>query len=80
MRGYKIAMTPPYGPVVISIDKYLQEGPIPEGSRLVIPKYSPTKAPQGDEESLAEAARMLVNAEYPVIIAERAARLPPPSA
>jgi acetolactate synthase I/II/III large subunit len=73
-RAYKIAMTPPYGPVVVSIDKYLQEGPIPEGSKLIIPKYSPTKAPQGDEESLAEAARMLVNAEYPVIIAERAAR------
>jgi acetolactate synthase-1/2/3 large subunit len=60
--------------VVISIDKYLQEGPIPEGSKLVIPKYSPTKAPQGDEESVAEAARMLVNAEYPLIIAERVAR------
>ena len=27
MRGYKIAMTPPYGPVVIAIDKYLQERP-----------------------------------------------------
>jgi acetolactate synthase-1/2/3 large subunit len=74
MRGYKVAMTPPYGPVVVSIDKYLQEGPILEGSKLVIPKYSPTKAPQGDEESLAETARMLVNADLPVIIAERAAR------
>ena len=74
MRGYKIAMTPPYGPVVIAADKYMQEGPIPEGSKLVIPKYSPTKAPQGDEESVVEAARMLVNAEFPVIIAERAAR------
>ena len=38
MRAYKIAMTPPYGPVVVSIDKYLQEGPIPEGSKLVIPE------------------------------------------
>ena len=47
MRAYKIAMTPPYGPVVVSIDKYLQENPIPEGANLRIPKYSPTSSAAG---------------------------------
>ena len=74
MRGYKIAMTPPYGPVVISVDKYLQENPIPEGMKLRIPKYSPTVPPQADDGSVNEIAKMMVNAEFPVIIAERAAR------
>ncbi|HEV2950412.1 MAG TPA: thiamine pyrophosphate-dependent enzyme [Gemmataceae bacterium] len=76
MRGYKIAMTPPYGPVVISVDQFLQEDPIPEGMNLRIPKYSPTLPPQADEAALVEVAKMLLNAEYPVIIAERVARTP----
>ena len=74
MRAYKVAMTPPYGPVVVSVDKYLQENPIPEGANLRIPKYSPTVPPQADDGSVAEIAKMLVNAENPVIIAERVAR------
>ena len=76
MRAYKIAMTPPYGPVVVSVDQYLQEDPIPEGMNLRIPKYSPTVPPQADDGAIAEIAKMLVNAEYPVIIAERVARTP----
>ena len=74
LRAYKIAMTPPYGPVVVSVDKFLQENPIPAGANLRIPKYSPTVPPQADDGSVAEIAKMLVKAEYPVIIAERVAR------
>ena len=32
VRAYKIAMTPPYGPVVIVADTELQERPLPEGA------------------------------------------------
>ena len=74
VRGYKIAMTPPYGPVVLAVDKYLQERPIPEGMKLRIPKLAPTTPPEGDPEAVAETAKLLVNAEFPVILAERAAR------
>ena len=45
VRGYKIATTPPYGPVVLAVDKYLQERAIPEGTKLRIPKLAPTTAP-----------------------------------
>jgi acetolactate synthase-1/2/3 large subunit len=76
VRAYKIAMTPPMMPVVLSVDKYLQELPIPEGAKLRIPKLSPTMPPQGDSTAVKEIAKMLVNAEFPVLAVERAARTP----
>jgi acetolactate synthase-1/2/3 large subunit len=76
VRAYKIAMTPPTLPVLISVDKYLQEDPMPEGAHPRIPKLSPTKPPQGDAAAVKEIAKMLVAAEMPVLIVERAARTP----
>jgi len=78
VRAYKIAMTPPMMPVLLVIDGGLQEDPIsPEvKERLRIPKLTLTTPPQGDSGAVAEAARLLVNAENPVIIADRAARTP----
>jgi acetolactate synthase-1/2/3 large subunit len=74
VRAYKIAMTPPYGPVLLSADLTLQEHPIPDGAKLRVPKLSMTKPPQGDSGSVTEAARMLVQADNPVICADYAAR------
>jgi acetolactate synthase-1/2/3 large subunit len=78
VRAYKIAMTPPMMPVLVVIDGGLQEDPIsPEiTTRLRIPKLTLTTAPQGDSGAVAEAARLLVNAQNPVIVADRAARTP----
>src|ERR1700681_3654191 len=75
VRMYKIAMTPPYGPVMMSLDGGLQQGPIHEnGERLYIPRYVPTSPPQGDTGAVREAARLLANAQNPVIVVDRAAR------
>src|SRR5437867_2832820 len=76
VRAYKIAMTPPTLPVVLSVDKYLQELPVPEVANLHIPKLSPTLPPQGDSAAVKEIAKALVNAEFPVLAVERAARTP----
>ena len=76
IRAYKIAMTPPMEPVALSLDGHIQEAPIPEGSELFIPKYTPTAPPQGDTNAVREAARLLANAENPVIVADRMARTP----
>ncbi len=78
VRAYKIAMTPPMMPVVLVIDGGLQEDPIePElRSKLRVPRLTVATPPQGDSGAVAEAARLLVNAENPVIIADRAARTP----
>jgi thiamine pyrophosphate-dependent acetolactate synthase large subunit-like protein len=75
VRAYKIAMTPPYGPVAISLDAGLQQEPIREnGEKLYIPRYVASAPPQGDSGAVREAARLLANAERPVIVVDRAAR------
>src|SRR5712671_2816856 len=76
VRGYKIAMTPPYGPVMISLDAGLQQEPIHthNGEKLSIPKYTPTSPPAGEMGAVREAAKLLANAERPVIVVDRAAR------
>jgi len=74
VRAYKIATTPPMGPVLLSLDGELQENPIPDRQALNIPKFVNVVPPVGDPGALAEAAKMLVAAENPVIICDRMSR------
>ena len=78
VRAYKIAMTPPYEPVVIVADAVLQEEPMPEADRRAarIPKLTLSTPPAGDSGAVAEAAKWLVAAENPLIVAGRSARTP----
>ena len=76
VRGYKTAMTVPREPVLLVADLGLQEAGIKDEKALHIPKTILPTYPVGDAGSVSEAARMLVNAEFPVIIADRAARTP----
>jgi acetolactate synthase I/II/III large subunit len=76
VRACKIAVTPPMGPVMLSLDAELQENPISEPESLRIPKYAKVVPPQGDSGALAETAKLLVAAENPVIICDRYARTP----
>lgn len=76
VRAYKVATTPPMAPVMLSLDAELQENPITDAETLRIPKLSKVIPPQGDAAALAELAKMLVNAETPVIICDRLARTP----
>ncbi|HXP30919.1 MAG TPA: thiamine pyrophosphate-dependent enzyme [Stellaceae bacterium] len=76
VRAYKIAVTPPMGPVVLAIDSELQEGAIEEEAALAIPKLPRSTLPEGDSAAVAETARLLVAAETPVILADRLARTP----
>ena len=76
VRAYKIAMTPPYGPVAISLDAGLQQEPMKGhgGEPPYVPRYVPTAPPQGDTGAVKEAARLLAEAQNPVIVVDRAAR------
>jgi thiamine pyrophosphate-dependent acetolactate synthase large subunit-like protein len=76
IRAYKIAMTPPMMPVLLVADAELQEAPVREDAGLHIPKLTLASPPQGDSGAVAEAARLLVAAENPVIIVDRTARSP----
>jgi thiamine pyrophosphate-dependent acetolactate synthase large subunit-like protein len=69
VRAYKIATTPPMGPVVVTIDGHLQEYDM-ASETPGIPAMARTQPPRGDQAALAEAARWLVEAESPVIVAD----------
>jgi acetolactate synthase I/II/III large subunit len=71
VRAYKIAITPPMGPVVIVADSSLQEDPISADAQLSIPKLPELVVAQGEDSAVAELAKMLVAAEAPVIMADR---------
>ena len=70
-RAYRIAMTEPKGPVYLCFDADLQEGrldrpiPLPEPAR-----FAPAAPPQAEARVLEEAARLLCEAEAPVILVE----------
>ncbi len=76
VRAYKIAMTPPMMPVLLVADGGLQENPISQQSPPRIPKLSRTAPPQADGAAVNEAARLLVHADSPVLVAGRLARTP----
>src|SRR5437867_10279311 len=78
VRAYKIATTPPMGPVVVVADAVLQEEPVSQDDRrrLRVPKLSVSGPPAGDSGAVAEVAKMLVSAENPLIVTGRSARTP----
>lgn len=61
-------------PTLLALDQALQEGEVAQ--QLLIPKLPRTAPPAGDEGAVRETARLLVAAQRPVIIADRAARTP----
>ncbi|MGE4657363.1 MAG: thiamine pyrophosphate-dependent enzyme [Gammaproteobacteria bacterium] len=76
VRAYKIGMTPPMGPTLVVIDHEMQGEPLSDRSRLRVPKLTMAAPPQGDANAVREAARMLVEAQSPLISAQRYARTP----
>ena len=59
---------------LITADAELSENPVKGGrDQLIIPKRELPRQAVGDPQALAEAAKLLANADYPVIVAGRAA-------
>jgi len=73
VRSIEIATSPPMGPVVLIADHELQEDSMGE-ERPTIPAWTPPRPPQGEDGAVREAARLLVAADAPVIVADRLAR------
>ncbi len=76
MQAYRIAMTPPRGPVVLVVDAALQESQIADRARPRIPVLSMASSPQGDANAVREAARLLVSAETPLIQTQKMGHTP----
>lgn len=74
VRAYQITTTPPFAPVLISIDQEMQENPLPKKGKLSIPKLPQRSVPVGDSGAVQEVAKLLVEARNPVLIADRMAR------
>ena len=68
VRAYKIAMTPPMGPVLLVADSTLQEKPVEKSAQVRIPRLTIPSPPAGDSGAVEEAARLLVNADRLVIL------------
>ncbi len=75
-RAWKYAMTPPYGPVLLVTSSELQEGPIDDKPKPTMPKPPQIVPPQAEDGAVREVARLLVNAEAPVLACDRLARTP----
>jgi acetolactate synthase I/II/III large subunit len=70
-RAYRIAMTEPKGPVYLCFDADLQEGQLDRPIPLPDPaRFAPAFPPQADARVLTEAARILCEAESPLILVE----------
>ncbi len=74
MRAYKIAMTPPMGPVVLTVAAELQESMVTNEPR--IPELVLSSPPQGEAAAVREAARLLVAADSPLIQIAKLGRTP----
>jgi acetolactate synthase-1/2/3 large subunit len=76
VRAYKIAMTPPRGPVLIVCDSELQEAALDGQPPIAIPRLTLPSPPQAEAGAVTDLARLLVGATHPVLVADRAARTP----
>jgi acetolactate synthase I/II/III large subunit len=74
VRAYKISVTPPMLPVLLVADSELQENPAPANADQHIPRLTIPQSPVGDSGAVSEAAKLLLEAENPVIVVDHAAR------
>ena len=77
VRGHRVAMTEPRGPVYLCFDAALQEqrltGPVPIPP---VGRFAPPAPAQADPRAVETAARWLVEARYPVAVADYVGRNP----
>lgn len=76
MRAYRIAVTPPMGPVLLTVGAELQESLITNRAALRIPELVIPSPPQGETGAVREAARLLVGAQTPLIQIAKMGRTP----
>ena len=74
-RGYSLMTTPPFGSALIVVDADLAESAA-EHISLPIAPFHPVRLPVGDANAVEEIAKLLVNAQNPVILTSRLSRTP----
>jgi thiamine pyrophosphate-dependent acetolactate synthase large subunit-like protein len=72
LRAYRIAATEPTGPVYVCLDVTLQEQRLTSAPTLPdVARYRPAPPAEPDRNQVKEAARLLVEAELPLCLADR---------
>jgi acetolactate synthase-1/2/3 large subunit len=74
--AFRIAGSEPCGPVYVTVPREIMAAPLDGGIGYSPDDFSPAVSPQGDAAALEEAARMLVEAENPVILVKSMGRHP----
>jgi acetolactate synthase-1/2/3 large subunit len=75
LRGYRLAMTEPSAPVYLCFDVDLQEEVITSSMTLPdISRFLPPAPPAPNPDALKRAARLLAEAQWPVILADGVGR------
>src|SRR6266436_4108748 len=70
-------MTEPRGPVYLCLDVELQESRLPDGFAIPdLSRYRPPAPPSGNPEAIADAAKALREARWPVLLVEGLGRAP----
>ncbi|MBI2351090.1 MAG: thiamine pyrophosphate-binding protein [Deltaproteobacteria bacterium] len=71
MRGYRIAMTEPKGPVYLCFDVEHQEAPLENEIPIPDPlRYRPPAPLQAESGAIKQAARLLAEAQHPLVLAD----------
>ncbi len=77
IRGYRLAVTEPCGPVYLCFDSDIQELPLKEAVPLPeIRRFAPAPALPPNTDAVRRAADLLARAQSPVIIADHTGRNP----
>lgn len=77
LRAYKIATTKPQGPVYVCLDAALQEEKLSQPIPIPNPvRFASPSSPQADPLALEKAAKLLLEAEHPVVLADFLGRSP----
>jgi thiamine pyrophosphate-dependent acetolactate synthase large subunit-like protein len=74
LRGHGLMMTAPMGPMIMVCDQVLQETPMSRKPQAPMRSYVAATQPTADPNAIHEIAKMLVAANNPVIVADRAVR------
>ncbi len=81
LRAWRLACTEPQGPVYLCLDAALQEEALERPVTLPdAARFQPASPPHADPRAIDDAARQLVEAQYPVILVEFLGRRPGVSA
>lgn len=75
IRAYRTAMTEPKGPVYVCFDVLIQEEPLSQSIPLPdVTKFMPPSPMQADLDTLEKAAKKIVGAEFPIVLADTLGR------